>query len=571
MGIFSALSIIGALGFFIYGMKVMSEGIQKAAGDQLRKILKAITNNRFSGVITGFLTTSIIQSSSATTVMIVSFVNAGLLSLRQAIGVIMGANIGTTMTAWILVLFGFSKFSLADYSLPILAIGVPLLFTSRLNIKSVGEFLIGFALLFMGLELLKGEVQALDLKNNETFIGFITSLSSPGYGTILLFVLIGTVLTVVVQSSSAAMALTLIFIGNEGEGISLELAAAIVLGENIGTTITANLAALIGNVHAKRSARAHLFFNIFGVIWMLIIFYPFLNLIEWLMQEIKETSFGQKNLVTYQDQSRYSLALFHTVFNVINTFILIWFVGFIEKMVVRFTKAKNDEDEMFQLEFISSGMMSTVELSIPEASKEVRKFGDIIARMSGFVRKMMTEPDKKKAKKLFERITKYEEITDKIEIEVADYLAKAAKGNMSTETSVRIRGMLSMIGDMERIGDIFYQMSLELERKRREKVWFTPEQRDNLLKLANVVDRAFKVMNDNLSMEHTEVTYDKAWEVEKELNTLRDEIRTQHFLDVEKGEYSVQSANFYSNMFHSYEKVGDHIINVTEGLTGSIE
>lgn len=571
MGIFGILSIIGALGFFIYGMKVMSEGIQKTAGESLRKILSAITSNRFSGIFTGFLTTSIIQSSSATTVMIVSFVNAGLLNLRQAIGVIMGANIGTTMTAWILVLLGFSKFSLATYSLPILAFAVPLMFMNRTQLKSMGEFFIGFALLFMGLSALKGEVKGLHLEENQAFISFIQELSSPGYGTIMLFVLIGTMLTIVVQSSSAAMALTLIFIGNEGEGISLELAAAIVLGENIGTTITANLAALIGNVHAKRSARAHLVFNVFGVIWMLVVFYPFLNMIEGFINSLESTEFGQKNLIEYKDKARYSLALFHTCFNIINTLLLVWFVPFIEKIVIKMTPSKGEDDEIHNLEFISSGMMSTVELSIPEAKKEIHKFGTITKRMNSFVTRMLLEQDKKKFKKVKERIVKYEEITDKVEVEIADYLAKASKGNMSTDTSIRIRGMLSIIGDLERIGDIFYQMAQAIDRKRKEKVWFTPEQRNRLVEMQEIVDDAFRVMCDNLIMDYDKVTIDRALELERAINAKRDEIRKNHLKDVESQKYDIRTANIYSNLFHSYEKVGDHIINVTEGLTGSID
>ncbi len=568
VGLYSILSIIGALGFFIYGMKVMSEGIQKAAGDGLRKILSAITSNRLSGIFTGFLTTSIIQSSSATTVMIVSFVNAGLLTLRQAIGVIMGANIGTTMTAWILVLLGFSKFSLADYALPVLAIGVPLMFMNRSQLKSFGEFLIGFALLFIGLHALKSEVKSLHLEESEGFISYITSFTSPGYLTVFFFVFVGTLLTIVVQSSSAAMALTLIFIG---EGLPLELAAAIVLGENIGTTVTANLAALIGNVHAKRSARAHLFFNIFGVIWMLIVFFPFLTMIEGFIESFEDTAFGKANLATKTSRSLYTLALFHTCFNIINTLLLVWFVPYIEKIVVKFTPAKTEDDEAFNLEFIKTGMMSTVELAIPQAKKEIAKYGKIVSRMNGFISKMLVEQDKKKFKKLLERTEKYEEITDKVEIEVADYLAKAAKGNMTTDTSIRIRGMLSIIGDLERMGDIFFQMSKSLERKRKNKIWFTPEQRESIQEMGAIVNEAFVVMLDNLAMDYNAVTIDKALALEQKINSKRDKIRKSHLKDIEQGKYSVQNANIYSNIFHSYEKIGDHIINVTEGLTGSID
>lgn len=562
------LSIIGALGFFIYGMKVMSEGIQKAAGDRLRSILKAITSNRISGIFTGFLTTSIIQSSSATTVMIVSFVNAGLLSLRQAIGVIMGANIGTTMTAWILVLLGLSKFSLAAYALPVLAFGVPMMFMRSNQIKSFGEFLIGFALLFMGLEALKHEVQALDLANNSAFKEFILGLGSDNYGAVLIFVLIGTLLTIVVQSSSAAMALTLIFVG---EGLPLNLAAAIVLGENIGTTVTANLAALIGNVHSKRAARAHLFFNIFGVLWMLIVFFPFMHLIKGFIESFKSTSFGIKNLVDDRSIALYTLALFHTCFNIINTFILVWFVDFIEKVVIKTTPSKSEDDEEYHLEFINSGVMATSELSILQAKKEVAKFGKIAKKMNSFIRKLMLEQDKKKFGKILARIKKYEEITDRIEVEIANYLAKTSRGEMSTETSVRIRGMLSIIGDLERIGDIYYQMSKSFERKNEGKIWFTPEQRENLTQMSDLVDQAFETMCDNLNADYNTVSIDKALELERAINKKRNQIRKAHFKDIEEGKYGVLNANVYSNLFHSYEKIGDHIINVTEGLVGSID
>lgn len=546
----------------------MSEGIQKAAGDRLRSILKAITSNRISGIFTGFLTTTIIQSSSATTVMIVSFVNAGLLSLRQAIGVIMGANIGTTMTAWILVLFGLSKFSLAAYALPVLAFGVPMMFMRSNQIKSFGEFLIGFSLLFMGLDALKHEVQALDLANNESFKNFILGLGSDNYGAVLIFVLIGTLLTIVVQSSSAAMALTLIFVG---EGLPLNLAAAIVLGENIGTTVTANLAALIGNVHSKRAARAHLLFNIFGVIWMLIVFFPFMDLIKGFIESFKSTAFGVKNLVDDRSIALYTLALFHTCFNIINSALLVWFVDSIEKIVIKISPAKSEDDEEYTLEYINSGVMATSELSILQAKKEIQKFGKITKKMNGFVRKLMVEQDKKKFGKILARIKKYEEITDRIEVEVADYLAKTSRGEMSTETSVRIRGMLSIIGDLERIGDIYYQMSKSFERKNEGKIWFTPEQRDNLTQMSDLVDQAFETMYDNLGADYNEVTIDKALELERAINKKRNQIRKAHFRDIEEGKYSVLNANVYSNLFHSYEKIGDHIINVTEGLVGSID
>ncbi len=563
MGIFSILSIIGALGFFIYGMKVMSEGIQKAAGDKLRVILKAITSNRISGIFTGFLTTSIIQSSSATTVMIVSFVNAGLLTLRQAIGVIMGANIGTTMTAWLLVLLGFSKFSLAAYSLPLLAIGVPLLFVSKNQLKSFGEFLIGFALLFMGLSALKGEVTVLHLEENEAFISFITSLGEGGYGAILLFVLIGTILTVIVQSSSAAMALTLIFVA---EGLPLEFAAAIVLGENIGTTITANLAAMIGNVHSKRAARAHLLFNIFGVVWMLILFFPFVNWVSGITEGVM--NFLGLTIETEEELNLRTLALFHTFFNIINTVILVWFVKFIERVVIKFTPSKTEEDEEFKLEYISSSMMLTPEMSILEARKEVAKFGDITGRMNNFLRTAINTGEKKKKQKMYDKIQKYEEITDKVEIEISNYLGKASQQEMSEDTSIQLHAMLNVVTDLERIGDVFYQISKSLEKKQSDKVWFTPDQREGINKLIDLIEKAFKVMNANLNLEYKKVSMDEAIALEKEINKTRNKLRKKHLKNVGSEEAHLEASLIYSTIFSSLERVGDHIINVSEALTG---
>lgn len=540
----------------------MSEGIQKAAGDKLRNILKAITSNRVSGVFTGFITTSIIQSSSATTVMIVSFVNAGLLNLRQAIGVIMGANIGTTMTAWLLVFLGFSKFSLASYSLPILAIGVPMLFMKKDQVKSLGEFLVGFALLFMGLSALKNEVKILHLEENQAFIDFITGMGSGGYGAVLLFVLIGTLLTIIVQSSSAAMALTLIFVA---EGLPLELAAAIVLGENIGTTVTANLAAMIGNVHSKRAARAHLLFNIFGVIWMLIIFFPFIEMIKGLMEHIfniEDMDAGKINQNT--------LALFHTTFNIINTLILIWFVNYIEKIVIRFTPSKTDSDEEYTLEYIGANFMLIPEMSILEATKEVAKFGDITARMNSFVRKYINTSSISEKEELLEKISKYEEITDRIEVEIVDYLGEISKMEISEEASESLRAMLSISGNLERIGDIYYQTGKTLQTKDQENMWFLPEQRDNLNHMLDLLDDAFKVMNENLLKDSNKMKLDEVYAQEEKVNKFRDQLRVELMDSMKHPEYNSRNALYYSNVFSSLEKIGDHIANVSESVAGEI-
>lgn len=562
-GLYESLTLIGALGLFIFGMKIMSDGIQKFAGDQMRSILRKITQNRIAGIFTGFGTTAIIQSSSATTVMIVSFVNAGLLSLRQAIGVIMGANIGTTVTAFLLLAFGFGKFSISDYSLPIIAIGLPLFFMSNSKLKSFGEFLIGFALLFRGLDALKDLMSF--IKEDPTFIkSIIEPLDQFGFGSVIIFVGIGTLLTVVVQSSSAAMAITLSLCGGLN-GLPLEFAAAIILGENIGTTITANMAAIIGNIHAKRAARAHLFFNVIGVLWMLAIFYPFLKFVDYLVSE----TFFNSLIVDGDSESttRWSLAVYHLSFNIVNTLLLLWFIPHIERLVVRILPSKTDDDEMFQLKFFSS-TIPVGELSLLEAQREVVKLGKIVSRMNTFCQTILMEKKESEFRSYIDRIAKYEDITDKIEEEVASYLTKVSQNELSERTSEKIRAMLSMIGDMERIADMYYQISKTTERKRKNKIWFIPEQRERLLAMYSLMNQILENMCKNLEMPYSEVELTEAKKLEKSLNKLRKEIRKEHFTNVEKGEYRYDNAAIYSELFNSLEKIGDHAISVTQSITG---
>ena len=562
-GLYEFLSLIGALGLFIFGMKIMSDGIQKFAGDQMRSILRKITQNRIAGIFTGFGTTAIIQSSSATTVMIVSFVNAGLLSLRQAIGVIMGANIGTTVTAFLLLAFGFGKFSISDYSLPIIAIGLPLFFMSNSKLKSFGEFLIGFAILFRGLDALKDLMSF--IKEDPTFIKtIIEPLDQFGFGSVIIFVGIGTLLTVVVQSSSAAMAITLSLCGGLN-GLPLELAAAIILGENIGTTITANMAAMIGNVHAKRAARAHLFFNVIGVLWMLAIFDPFLKFVDYLVSE----TFFNALIIDGDSESttRWSLAVYHLSFNIVNTLLLLWFIPHIERLVVRILPSKTDDDEMFQLKFFSS-TIPVGELSLLEAQREVVKLGKIVSRMNTFCQTILMEKKESEFRNYIDRIAKYEDITDKIEEEVASYLTKVSQNELSERTSEKIRAMLSMVGDMERIADIYYQISKTTERKRKNKIWFTPEQRERLVEMYSLMNLVLENMCKNLEMRYSEVELTEAKKLEKSLNKLRKEIRKEHFTNVEKGEYRYDNAAIYSDLFNSLEKIGDHAISVTQSITG---
>ena len=560
-GIIELLTLIGALGFFIYGMKVMSDGIQKVAGSKMRSILSKMTSNRFLGITTGFILTALLQSSSATTVMIVSFVNAGLLSLVESIGVIMGANIGTTVTAWLISLLGF-KVKIASIALPIIAIGFPMMFSSKSNIKAWAEVLIGFALLFMGLDALKESVP--NLKENAEFLSFLSSYADMGTISLLIFIGVGTILTLVVQSSSAAMALTLVMC-YEGY-IPFELAAAMVLGENIGTTITANLAALVGNVHAKRAARAHFIFNIFGVIWMIFAFQFFINSIDSYM--ISNMDLSPLSVVGESVAIPIGLSIFHTSFNIINVLLLVWFVPLISRIVIRMQPSKGETDEEFHLEHIGGGLMQTAELSVLEAQKEVIKFGEITSRLHNMIPELIQETDNKKFDKLMGRIKKYEDITDKMEVEIADYLAKASQGEMSDSASLKVRSMISIINDMERIGDICYQMSISIESKRREKEDFTVESSKSIENMLSEVQKALDIMNNNLSSEYSQVTLTEANNAEININNMRNKLRKSYLQKIEKGEMKIQTGMIYHNLIHSLEKVGDHIFNITEAIVG---
>ena len=457
--VLKALELIGALGLFLYGMKVMSDALQKLAGDKMRGILSKMTSNRLSGVITGVGITTLIQSSSATTVMVVSFVNAGLLKLSGAIAVIMGANIGTTVTAWIISLLGF-EFSTTLIVFPLIAVATPLLFIKKR--KSLGEFFVGFALLFMGLEALKNGVPDFTQPEYAEVLNFIGSLSNYGYLSILLFVLIGTILTVIVQSSSAMMAVTLVMC-SQGL-IGFEVAAALVLGENIGTTITANMAALMANATAKRAARAHLVFNLIGVCWILILFKPFLFFISKFM-------LATKGIDPMQSAAAIPVALscFHSFFNLLNTSVLVWFIPSIEKLVNKMVPA-NDEEE-FRLKFIPTGLMSASELSIEPAKKEIEAFSKRVVRMYEFIPDLFVEKDDKKFDYLMQRTKKYEEITDRMEVEIANYLTKVSENELSLGASQEISSMLRIVDNLESIGDSCYQLSLAIESKKKQNIW----------------------------------------------------------------------------------------------------
>ena len=553
------ISLLGALGFFIYGMKVMSEGIQKIAGSKMRQILGVMTSNRYKGVFTGFLLTALVQSSSATTVMVVSFVNAGLLTLTESIGVIMGANIGTTVTAWIISLIGF-KVKIAAYALPIIAVGAPMLFSSKSKYKAIGETLIGFALLFMGLAALKGAVP--DLKSNPEILNFLQHYTDLGFLSIIMFVGIGTIVTLVVQSSSAAMAITLVM-AHQG-WIPFELAAAMVLGENIGTRVTANLAALIANVHAKRAARAHFLFNMGGVVWMLILFTPFLKMIGGYMESTMDQSpFLEATAIPI------GLSLFHTTFNIINTFVMVFFVDRIAALVVKMVPSKG-EDEEFHLEFIGMNIMPTPEISILEARKEVAKFAKITTKMSEFTHTLITKKQEKSRRKLMDKMKTYEEITDRMDVEISTFLAKVAEGNISEASSFRIRALLSINNDLERVGDIFYQVSLTIQRQLDSEQWFSDDQIANLVDIYELLDNALAIMRKNLNSDYSKVDLEEAMEIERSINSKRNELRREYLKKVEKGEYNVKDAINYIELINGCEKLGDHVINVTEAITGKL-
>ena len=562
-GIFKFLVLIGSLGMFIYGMKIMSEGLQQAAGSRLRNLLGSITSNRVKGVLTGFGITSIVQSSSVTTVMTVSFVNAGLMTLVQSAGVMMGANIGTTITAWLVNFFGF-KLSIASYALVLIAFGAPLLFVGKQKLKAWASAIIGFSLLFLGLEFLKDAVP--DLGHDSALVQFFIDFKDIPVLSTLMFVLLGTLVTIIIQSSSAAMALTMTLVA--GGIIPFEVAAAMILGENIGTTITAELASTVGNVHAKRSARIHSMFNIIGVTWAVLVFPFFLDGIAWGME-----TFGAGNPFTdVEVSSNTGLAIFHTAFNTINVLILIWFVPQLVRIAERTVKSKGSSDEEFHLEFIGTGIMGTPDLSILEAKKEIAKFGDITSRMSKFTRTLLTEKESKTTNKLFKKIRKYEEITDRLEVEVVKYLNKISEGELSEQTAIRIQGMNSIVNDLERVGDIYFQMSKTIERKQEEKAWFTPEQRNSLIEMFDLVDQAFVIMCENLNAHHDKVTLDAAIAAEKAIDKKRDKMRKEYLasLSGENLESNFKSGLIYNELFSALEKVGDHIINVSEAVVGKI-
>ena len=546
------LKLIGSLGLFLYGMKIMSEGLQKVAGDRLRSILTAMTTNRVTGVLTGVLITALIQSSSATTVMVVSFVNAGLLTLAESISVIMGANIGTTVTAWIISIFGF-KVDMAAFALPLLAIALPLIFSGKSNRKSIGEIIFGFSFLFMGLSYLKAN--APDLNANPEMLAFVQNYTDMGFFSILLFLFIGTILTMIVQASAATMAITLIMCANGW--ISLELGAALVLGENIGTTITANLAALTANTQAKRAALAHFVFNVFGVIWVLIIFHPFMQLVNWVVDTFFQTNNPEVAI-------SYKLSAFHSIFNICNVCLLIWGVKLIERTVCALIRPK-EEDEEPRLRFITGGMLSTAELSILQARKEIHLFAERTHRMFGMVQDLLHTDKDDDFNKLFSRVEKYENISDNMELEIANYLNQVSEGRLSSESKLQIRAMLREVTEIESIGDSCYNLARTINRKRQTNQDFTEKQYEHIHFMMKLTDDALAQMIVVVEKpEHQSIDINKSFNIENEINNYRNQLKNQNILDVNNKEYDYQMGVYYMDIIAECEKLGDYVVNVVE-------
>lgn len=552
---FDFLCLIGSLGLFLYGMKIMSEGLQKFAGDSLRRILTAMTTNRVTGVLTGVLITALIQSSSATTVMVVSFVNAGLLTLTQSIGVIMGANIGTTVTAWLISALGF-KVDIAAFSLPLLAFGIPLLFSGKSSRKSVGEFIFGFSFLFMGLQALKAN--APDLGANPEMLAFVQNYADMGFFSIILFLFIGAILTMIVQASAATMAITLIMCANGW--IDYQLGVALVLGENIGTTITANLAALTGNTQARRAALAHLAFNIFGVIWVLILFYPFTNAVSWFVT----------NVMRISDPSvavSFKLAAFHTAFNISNTFVMIWFVGLIEKTVCFLIKGKKDEDEEYRLRYITGGMLSTAELSILQARKEITLFAERTGRMLDMVKALFYEKNEDAFLKTYSRVEKYESISDRMEIEIANYLTCVAEGRLSSEGKEEIRIMLRAVSEIESIADSCNNMARSIKRRNEFKSIFTDEQNHNVDQMLALTEKALHRMIEILKKsELVRDDVNPSYNIENEINNYRNQLKIHNVEDINNKKYQYQDGVYYMDIIGEAEKLGDYVLNVVQAV-----
>jgi Na/Pi-cotransporter II-like protein len=551
------MKIMGSLALLIYGMKVMSEALQKMAGSQLRHILGAMTTNRFTGMLTGTFITCAVQSSSATTVMTVSFVNAGLLTLAQAISVIMGANIGTTLTAWIMSL-GFNV-DLTLVVFPAFFIGIILIYNKKR--RYIGDFLFGIAFLFFALVLLSSGGKDLDLEHNPDAIRFFSSFDTSSHMTILVFLLIGTVITCIVQSSAAVMAITILLCSTGV--LPIYLGIALVMGENIGTTATANLAALGANTQARRAAFAHLLFNVFGVFWVMCLFYPFVNFVCGLVgyDPVNDKSTAAERAATLP----IVLAMFHTCFNVCNTALLIWFIPQMERVVCWIIKSKSNKDEDdFRLRFIPSGIMKTPELSVLEASKEIHSYAERTHRMFGMVRDLLTTKDDDAFEKLYERIEKYEGISDNMEVEIAKYLDQVSDAHLSDDTKEKVRDMLREITEIESIGDSCFNIARTISRLRSSKEEFTESQYDNIKHMFELTDDALSQMSVVLIKHKREVDVNRTFAIESDINNYRALLRTQNINDINEHKYSYTAGTLYMDIIQECEKLGDYIVNVVE-------
>lgn len=557
-----SFQILGSLALLIYGMKVMSEALQKMAGSQLRHILGAMTTNRFTGMLTGTFVTCAVQSSSATTVMTVSFVNAGLLTLAQAISVIMGANIGTTLTAWIMSL-GYNV-DLTIVVFPAFFVGIMLIYSKRR--RYIGDFLFGIAFLFFSLVLLSNAGKELDLAHNPSVIEFFSSFDTKSHLTIIIFLMIGTIITCLVQSSAAVMAITILLCSTGV--LPIYLGIALVLGENIGTTATANLAALGANAQARRAALAHLVFNVFGVVWVLCLFYPFVNFVCSLVGYDPDGG----NLTTAQKATVLPivLAAFHTCFNVCNTGVLIWFIPQLEKLVCHIIKPKKDsDDEDFRLRFIQAGIMKTPELSVLEAQKEIASFGERIQRMFNMVRDLSDTTEDKDFNKLFARIEKYEGISDNMEIEIAKYLDQVSDAHLSDDTKGKIRAMLREISEIESIGDSCYNMARTIRRKREAKEDFTSQQVEHINQMFVLTSEALTQMVFLFTHNRSQLDMNRIFNIENEINNFRNQLKRQNIVDVNNHLYTYGVGTLYIDLIQECEKLGDYVVNVAEARIGT--
>ncbi|MBA3988250.1 MAG: Na/Pi cotransporter [Idiomarina sp.] len=561
---FDFLQLIGSLGIFIFGMKIFSEGLQKMAGSRLKGILSGMTRNRLTGVVTGFATTAITQSSTTTTVMAVSFVNAGLLTFVQSTGVIMGANIGTTITAWMVSIFGF-KFQITPIALAVIGIFFAFLFSKNTRLRNIAEAMVGFGIIFIGLEFIKGAVP--DINTNPEMFAFLDSFTDFGYLSLLLFVLVGTVLTLLTQSSSAATAITLVMLF---EGwISFPIAAAMILGENIGTTVTANIAALVGNVHAKRAARFHFFFNVIGVIWMLVLIYPFLHAMDFAIQYFTNSPVS---VMEDPDNSRsnatLAISLFHTTFNVLNVVLLFAFVPYLVRFVERIQPDRGGEDDEYHLRHISAGPMTSPGFSVEQANKEIQHFVGVVEKMHESVNELLFDPEAK-SDKLLEKIAKAEEATDELEMEISDYLVRVSEHtNLEHSMTERIRFMQTMINDLERIADIYYQISKLAEKMTESRASWPEDAAGEMEQMLKVVHDAIITMKHNTALSPERVKLDRAIECENAIDRTRDAFRDNHYARLESGNYPARAGVTFMDMLNRLERIGDHIMNVNESAAG---